>query len=161
MGVGEFDWPTWEKRQRAALDAIPGGSAVMEHFGFVPSFHDAEILRLDLQRDKPSTIQVFTWKSDPDVDPCLFTITIGTLVDLLLDGFSIQNVVYEIAFEMAAPSQPDRTNFYFATGRPQDEVGITFGPCYGVDGFIRALDVSLSVEPLPRSLSPSPRPHSP
>ena len=145
----ESYWLNWEQRQRAALEALPGGRELIAYFGFTPSFHDAEIVRLDLQRGRPSLISVETWKVDSS-DRSVVDITIGGIVDLMLEGFSAQNVVGEISFELPAPPREERINMYFPSGRLDEEVEIGLSDIYGISGFIRCLDVSLSVRPLRR-----------
>lgn len=150
-----FDWAKWEAAQRAAVEMLEGGPQMLAYFGFTPSFHDAEILQLDLNRDRPSIISVQTWKADPG-EPSQVEITIGEIIDLQLDGFSIQNVVGDISFRVPAPVREARKNLYTPSDRPAEEVEIGLGPCYGVEGFIRCLDVSFAVRPsLPRRLRKS------
>lgn len=142
-------WETWLARQRVALEAMPGGAQLMAHLGFTPSFHDAEIVRLDLQRGKPSLLSLQTWKVDQS-DRIVVDIAMGTVIDLMLDGFSAQNVVGEVRLELPAPPREDRVNMYFPSGRLAEEVEIGLGDIYGISGFIRCLDVSLSFRPLRR-----------
>lgn len=145
--MDETYWQKWTERQRLALAALPGGPELIAYFGFVPSFHDAEIIRLDLQGRGPSTIVLRSWKTGQFVDDCVVEITIGKIIDLMLDGFSQQNVVGDIAFIVPAPVRPDRERMYFPTKRESEEIEILIAPCYGLDGFIRCLDVSLAIRP--------------
>lgn len=140
-------WDKWTERQRSALEAMPGGRELIAHFGFVPSFHDAEIIKLDLQRRGPSTIALQYWKTSPDADSCIVEIVMGQVVDVVLDGFSQQNVVGDVCFLIPAPVRPDRERLYFPTTRRENEIEIVISPCYGLEGFIRCLDVSFVVGP--------------
>jgi hypothetical protein len=146
-GLEENYWERWTVRQRLALEALPGGRELMALFGGVPSFHDAEIIRLDLRRLAPSTIELYYPMTLGGVGPFIVEINIGTVVDLQLDGFSRQNVVGDIAFVYPAPVRPNRERTYSPTNRESDEVEIVIAPCYGLDGYIRCLDVSLSMCP--------------
>lgn len=139
----EIDWGKWEADQRAALLAITGGEQVLDHFGFTPSFHDAEILRIDLQRGRASLITVHMWKADPS-EPSIVDVTIGEVLDLMLEGFSIQNVIGEMSFRRPAPARFERLHQYFPSGRPDQEVEIGMTGIYGIEGFIRGLDVTVS-----------------
>lgn len=145
----KFDWVAWEAQQRAALEVVSGGRELIGYFGFVPSFHDAEILRLDLRRGKESLISVHTWKADPS-EPSIVDITIGEVLDLVLEGFSIQNVVGEISFRTPTSVREERLPHYTPSDRPDHEVEISLSGIYGIEGFIRCLDVSVSARPTKR-----------
>lgn len=47
---------------------IPGWPALEEWFGYSPSFHDAQIVSIDLRRDpEPSFIRIHIWRTNSDV----------------------------------------------------------------------------------------------
>jgi hypothetical protein len=81
---------------------IPDGSDLVAWFGCVPSFHDAEIVRLDLHRRAPSTLSIHAWNMTKEVDDrdylvldnhAVVTFLLEDILDLQLDGFSHQNVI--------------------------------------------------------------------
>jgi len=81
---------------------IPGGPELLAWFGRPPSFHDAEIVNLQLNRRAPSTVAIHTWTMTDRVDQrgyfildrhAVVTFTLEDIVDLQLDGFSHQNVI--------------------------------------------------------------------
>jgi hypothetical protein len=44
------------------LATIQGARELFDWFSYWPSFHDAEIVRLDLHRRRPSSLVVATWE---------------------------------------------------------------------------------------------------
>jgi Immunity protein 50 len=88
---------------------IPGAGDVLGWFGYWPSFHDAEVLSITLDRSHPSRIVVHTWNRTDEVDARGYfvldkhAIVTFVLEDFLLDrqgitntqidGFNAQNVV--------------------------------------------------------------------
>ena len=88
---------------------IPGAADVVAWFGYWPSFHDAEVLSITLDRSESSRIVVHTWNRTDEVGARGYyvvdkhaIVTFG-LEDFLLDregitnsqidGFSKQNVL--------------------------------------------------------------------
>jgi len=51
------------------LAEISGWTELVDWFGFEPTFHDAEVIRVDFRRNPlPTTISVHTWRMTPEVD---------------------------------------------------------------------------------------------
>ncbi len=118
--------------------AIPGADAVVGFFGYWPSFHDAEILELHLDRSGPSRMSILTWKRLGPGDigqtgtPAVVTFAFGEVRDLSLEDFSCQNVVSGL--DVAASSDGE-------------SLRLTLGPCYGLSGWIEAAGVTVNVSP--------------
>ena len=88
---------------------IPGAADVVAWFGYWPSFHDAEVLSITLDRWRPSRIAVHTWNRTQELDARGYyvldkhAIVTFVLEDFLLDregitntqidGFNKQNVL--------------------------------------------------------------------
>jgi hypothetical protein len=132
---------------------VPGGPELLRWFGEVPSFHDAEIISLDLRRWGQSALRVHGFVGTKKVDKagCLLldrhaivTFSIEEIMDLQLDGFSHQNVIGGLKLQRA--TDRGRANYYALPQSPED-VEIELEPCYGLDGVIRAKRVSISFEP--------------
>lgn len=135
-------------------DAVPGGADLVRWFGRVPDFHDAEILSLDLRRKGPSVLRLHGWINTGAVEPngyyvldrhAIVTFTLTDVMDLQLDGFSIQNVISELVLRRA-PHRPERRGYLAHDPLPQD-IEIELQPCYGLDGRIRARSVSITFKP--------------
>ncbi|CAA2138478.1 hypothetical protein [Methylobacterium bullatum] len=133
---------------------IPGGPELVRHFGQVPSFHDAETLSLHLNREGPSSLRLHGWVNTGRVEVgsefvldrhAIVTFTLEGLMDLQLDGFSIQNVIGGLVLRRA-PDRPERRNYLAVDPLPQD-IEIELEHCYGLDGIIRARSVAITFEP--------------
>jgi hypothetical protein len=84
-------------KETSIYDAVSGGADLVRWFGQVPSFHDAEILGLDLRRDGPSVLRLHGWINTGEVGKdgyfvldrhAIVTFTMSGIMDLQLDGFS-------------------------------------------------------------------------
>jgi hypothetical protein len=139
---------------------VPGGPELLSWFGRVPSFHDAEIINLDLRRSGKSFLRVHGWTDAAAVDDkgcivlekhAVVTFALEEIMDLQLDGFSHQNVIFGLKLQRA--TDRGRSNYYALPQSPED-IEIELEPCFGLDGVIRAKRVSISFEPgLPDVLS--------
>jgi len=138
----------------ALYASLPGGPELLAWFGGVPSFHDAEIVRVVLNRRAPSTLSIHTWKSTGRVDQqgyfilgrhAVVTFELIDVLDVQLEHFSSQNVVFGLLLSRAGARQ-DRMRYYAANASP-DDFEIELEPCYGLNGHVRCRDVSISFVP--------------
>jgi hypothetical protein len=134
--------------------SIPGGPDLVAWFGHAPSFHDAEIVSLSLHRRAPSMLSIHAWNMTKEVDDrgyfvldkhAVVTFTLEDILDLQLDGFSHQNVVFGLRLRHA-PDRPDRRPFYWFEPSPSD-YEIELEPCFGLEGRIRCRRVSVAFVP--------------
>ena len=118
---------------------IPGSDEIVSWFGCWPSFHDAEILELHLDRADASWIKVHAWtsgmvngnyKSDHHA---IITFTFERVRNLDLSDFSPQNVIFGLDVEKSG-----------------DCFRVTLSPCYGMAGFIESDRIRVGVEPIDR-----------
>jgi len=121
------------------LEKVPGARALCEWFGDWPSFHDAEVIGLSLEREAPSELRVKTWRMTNRTDTKGYFVLekhvevifrIEEIADLELFGFSVQNVISGLILSEHG-----------------DGVQIELGPCYGLAGKIIARGVSISFKP--------------
>ncbi len=139
------------------LNLISGGPELLAWFGYVPSFHDAEIVDLHLNRSGPSNLRVHTWDMDPgnrtEGSPAfrkhiVVTFVLEEVVGLDLKDFSPQNVIMGLevrrvhdemhSFGMTWLDKPPT---------PPEFYEIILKPCYGLYGTIRARRVSIHLSP--------------
>jgi hypothetical protein len=93
----------------SAPEGIGNAALVTDIFGCWPSFHDAEILTLTLNRKGPDApvlnLSVHHWELTPEVDSkgryvlknhTLTTFRFSKIDHLKLDGFNHQNVLWEL-----------------------------------------------------------------
>jgi hypothetical protein len=134
-------------------EKIPGGPELLAWFGGEPSFHDAEIISLSLNRTGISVLEVCGWLTTGAVDAdgylvlekhAVVTFSVEGIIDLRLDGFSRQNVIYGLVLRRA--KDRGRANYYAAPAEPED-IEIELLPCYGLAGFIRARKLAISFVP--------------
>lgn len=104
------------EHDQAIYHEVPGGPELIRHFGRIPSFHDGEVLDLHLNRNRPSTLRVHGWVMTDGVGRdgtlvlerhAVVTFTLHSIMDLQLDGFSIQNVIGGLILRRA-PDRPER-----------------------------------------------------
>jgi Immunity protein 50 len=143
-----------DEKDTNIYDAVPGGEALVKWFGRVPTFHDAEILSLDLRRKGRSALRLHGWINTGAVGPggfyvldrhAIVTFHLNEIMDLQLTGFSHQNVIYGLTLRRA-PQRPERRDYLTLSPLP-DDIEIELEPCFGLDGLIRARSVSISVKP--------------
>jgi hypothetical protein len=121
------------------LGTIEGVKNLRDWFGYWPSFHDAEVSLLHLNRSDASTLAVHTWEMTKEVDEKGFYVlakhvvvefVMKEVVGLSLNGFNHQNVVFGLAIE-----------------RVDSGYRLTLEDCYGVAGTIDASDISIRLIP--------------
>ncbi len=121
---------------------IPGGPELLQWFaGRMPSFHDAEVLSLALDRDTASAVlKVHAFEMTSEVDARGYFICKRHVVvffkllwisSMELDGFNHQNALDGL--------KVSRTN--------DGEVRLGLKPAYGLGGFIQAREVEIAIEP--------------
>ncbi|OWV80575.1 hypothetical protein ATY78_07790 [Rhizobium sp. R635] len=132
---------------------MPGGAELLAWFGEEPTFHDAEIISLSLNRTGTSELKIHGWIMTDKVDPngyivldkhAIVTFKLEEVMDLQLDGFSNQNVIAGLVLRYA--TDRGRSSYYPVSADPHD-IEIELIPCYGLDGFIRAKKVAISFNP--------------
>jgi hypothetical protein len=122
------------------LLSVPGWANVIDWFGYSPTFHDSEVVSIDLRRDpEPIIVRVHAWRTNGDTTEAghfrqdrhaLLTFTIQGTRSLKLDGWNHQNVLSGLWI--------DRSDDAFVLHLPE---------IYGVDGEIIASDISVAIEP--------------
>ncbi len=125
---------------------LPGATALAAWFGGWPSFHDAEIHALHLNRRGISTLTLQTWSMTDAVDEkgffvcenyVLVTFSFKQIEGLVLEDFSHQNVIFGLAI---APSDAGWS--------------LTLDPCYGLSGIVEAKEITIAFEPTPTYVGP-------
>lgn len=85
------------------LHAIEGAQQLYDWFGYWPSFHDAEVLSLHLNRSGTSSLVLHTWEMTKELDERGYYIltkhvvvefVMKEIVELNVNGFSQQNVIF-------------------------------------------------------------------
>ena len=121
------------------LQGIPGAVALHDCFGYWPTFHDAEIISLHLNRRGCSSLCVHTWEMTKEIDENgNYVLAKHVVVELVFEGicardindFNHQNVIFGLSIE--------KTNSGFR---------LTLDECYGLAGSIESKRVSIRIIP--------------
>jgi len=124
------------------LKAIAGAQELHDWFGYWPTFHDAEIVSLILNRTSPSVLTIHTWEITHEVDKAgYYVLAKDVVVEFILDisaaddslelrGFSHQNVMMSLAIE-----------------KIDSTCQLTLEQCYGLAGTIKANNISIHLTP--------------
>lgn len=95
-----------DETEKEAHRDIQGAGALIEWFGYWPSFHDAEVLSVELNRSGTSRIRIHTWEMSREVDDKGFhvprksvvvTFVMDDLNQVRVEGFNHQNVLMGLA----------------------------------------------------------------
>jgi hypothetical protein len=126
------------------INEVPGASTVISWFGSWPSFHDAEVLSVRIERDQPSSVRVRTWTTSSRTDESgHFAREREATVVFQFSGIRSLRLEGEDA---------DRQNVLGALSIEGDEgTGYTLdlGPSYGLFGRIEVDQLSVSIEHSP------------
>jgi immunity protein 50 of polymorphic toxin system len=121
------------------LQTIDGAQKLYAWFGYWPSFHDAEVVSLHLNRASPSSLLIHTWEMTKEMDQhnhyiltkhVVVEFVLHDVSELELGGFSHQNVLSDLGIE--------KTDSGFR---------LSLGPCYGLAGTIEAKTVCIRLMP--------------
>ena len=110
---------------------LAGAEKVVKWFGSWPSFHDAEIVSLSLQRTGPSLLRIYPYFPEK---PATVEFILEEVMDLELRDFSGQNVIFDLEVEQG-------------TCLDQSILRLILSPCFGVAGKIGARAIRVDVTP--------------
>jgi Immunity protein 50 len=122
-----------------AIKDLVGADGLIEWFGRWPTFHDAEVLSVELNRVGISRVRIHFWNTSANVslegfyktdNHCIVTFLLEQISDLELADFSSQNVVSGLQIE-------------------KQEAGyrLELFPCYGLAGYIVAKSIRVEFKP--------------
>ena len=108
------------------LPKISGIEEIISWYGEWPSFHDAEILELHLERTGRSWMKIYNvWNKHG-----VITFNMEEVIDLELADFSHQNVIGGLKLEKTPKG-----------------LRLTMTPCYGLAGYLEAKRMSVELSP--------------
>ena len=144
---------------------VSGGRELVDWLGFVPTFHDAEILNLYLDRSGESVLRVHTWRTTNAVDArgyyvrdkhVLVTLTMDKITGLKLEGFSGQNVIDRLRLKRYASGCEILGKTFPSSAAPSaTDVGIELDAIFGLGGVIFTNALKISFIPSEPDGSPS------
>jgi hypothetical protein len=118
---------------------IPGAADLIAWFGYWPSFHDAEVISIQLLRSGPSRLCLHTFDCTREVNKkgqyvcqkhVVITFLLAGLRRLELAGFNHQNVISGLTIVRAGGGYE-----------------LIIEGCYGVEGALAAESVSIELAP--------------
>jgi hypothetical protein len=121
------------------LKTIQGAEKLLEWFGYWPSFHDAEVIALNLDRRLPSAVVIHTWEMTSQVDAKgYYILEKHVVVEFVLMG------VFDVDLKMF-----NRQNVIAGLRLEKIEGGFRIGlhECYGIAGTIDAGDIAIRLTP--------------
>ena len=120
---------------------VPGASDLNAWFGYWPSFHDAEVVSIELPRSGPARISVHTFDCTGEVNQkgqyvcqkhVVVTFLLNGVDGLELSGFNLQNVVSGVTI-----------------AKTERGYEVQLEGCYGVEGAVSANSVRVEFVPGP------------
>ena len=122
-----------------ALGIISGGQALIDWFGRVPRFHDAELQEIRLASKGPSTLRIRTWQMTDQVDDrgyfvldkhVMVTITLERVSSVALDHFNLPGIID-----------------YLEITSVENGFQLSWTGSYGVEGRLRAGQLRIDFAP--------------
>jgi Immunity protein 50 len=123
----------------AILQDIPGGKALLDWFGRVPRFHDANLLEIALNSKGLSVMRVHTWRMTNKVDAhgyieldkhVVVTIILEEVTDVTLTEFNLPGIIFDLEVTKA-----------------DEGIQLSWGGSYGVSGTLRAKKIRFDLQP--------------
>lgn len=133
---------------------VPGGAALIRHFGRIPDFDGDTILKFVLDRDRYSTLHVHARVAAGDVDGvpsperhAAVVFVLSEIGHLRLDEFHTSSRIGRLTLRHALdhPGRTQRTGPHPAVG--DVEIELVPRPGNGPSGLIRARSVEIEFEP--------------
>ena len=112
--------------------SLHGSDAIMQWFGGWPSFHDAEIIGMNLARAGQSVLRVYPYYPDK---PATVDFIFEEITDVELADFSGQNVISSLGIEEVIDQTKEKA------------IRLTMSPCYGLAGRIDAKRLRVGLLP--------------
>lgn len=133
---------------KATLAEILGGQSLIDWFGYVPNFHDAEVLSIDLRSKGLSILRIHTWRMTEEVDDRGFfvldryvvvTVTLNVVRYVALSDFNLPGIIHYLEI----------TKTEVGTEYTGAETGtqLTWTGNYGIEGTLKARQVRFDLQP--------------
>ncbi|TXI02746.1 MAG: hypothetical protein E6Q76_15025 [Rhizobium sp.] len=124
----------------SVLNDIPGGKSLLEWFGRIPRFHDAELLEISFSGSGAGLLRIHAWNMTGQVDAKgYFVLDKHAIVTLILEGVSaISCTDFDMVPGIIFDLEITKTDQSFR---------IEWDASYGVSGFVSAKHVEISLVP--------------
>lgn len=121
---------------------IINGNLLTDFYGEWPSFHDSEVVSIQLDRDGPSlTASIYLFRMTSQIDErgyyildkkAVVTLHFGNISELSIDGFNHQNVLFDLALNDISDRQLEDVRFE-----------VIFDSSYGVGASFKCKDIEI------------------
>ena len=123
----------------ANVESIPGARELFDWFGYWPTFHDAEVLRVEFEAGSTSSLVVHTWEMTDKVNADgFFELTKHIVVEFTLRD--VTKLELEFLWEHSIL-------FGLAVNKVDTGVRLELSSSYGLSGTIEARRVSMAIIP--------------
>ena len=127
---------------------IPGAADVVAHFGYWPTFHDAEVLSVTLDCDRGATVAIHCFHMTRDVEPSgHYRLEKHSLVTFHLEGFPVNE--FGISETSLAYFRFQNVLSSAEVKRLGEGYQLVLEAAVGLDGVLVCERISVSIEPLP------------
>ncbi|GAA2820233.1 hypothetical protein [Aminobacter aminovorans] len=135
-----------EHARREAFAEIPGARELIDWFGFVPHFHDAEMFDIDLSSSRSGQLKIRAFRMTAQVDDqgyfildrhVVVTLTLESISEISLSDFHLPGIIGDLVVV-----------------RSGDEFRVEWDASYGVAGRIAAARVRFDFEACPVERTP-------
>lgn len=145
------DWHTDAKLFRS----LPGGDAIVDWFGYVPSFHDAELLELKIAPEAVVIrLHVFRMTNETDPDGYFLrdrhasvTLRLEDVTALRLTGSSA-SILLELRIRQVEGIPGASNAWRTCYGPEQGDYEVELYATYGLEGSVFAKRIEMKFEPL-------------
>lgn len=145
-----------------SIPDIEGADQVVEWFGYWPSFHDAEVLSITLNRSTESQVAIHTWHMTSEVDSeGYFVLTKHAVVVFYFTGLmcdpsgEARNVFQQFNHQnVLSEARLNKISIDYGKGKIFDDYELALEGIFGVSGAIAAerARVELIPEPPPKAV---------
>ncbi|SFV11038.1 hypothetical protein SAMN02799631_05193 [Methylobacterium sp. 174MFSha1.1] len=143
----------WYPTDKALVSSLPGGQAIIDWFGFCPSFHDATLESVAIAGGNASlTLKAFRMTDETDANG-YFILDRHTQVVIRMrrvTGLSLTGDAVSIISELTVrrlPATPDRSEWPTCEGPAAGDIEVAFGTSIGLTGAFYAKDVEFELLP--------------
>jgi hypothetical protein len=149
--AGDDNWQT----DPALFHSIPGGDAIVDWFGFVPSFHDAELIGLDVAPEGITfRLRAFRMTAETDLDGffirdrhAVVTFKSADVTGLGLAGCST-SIISELRIRRRGADRPTPDEWPTCGGPEAGDYEIAIDAAYGLFGSVFAKRITLEITPV-------------
>lgn len=132
---------------------LPGGQQVLDWFGFVPTFHDASLRRIEIT-SKSVVIEIEAFRMTSEVDAkgyfvldrhALVTLRCSSVTGISLRGSATGTIILQLNIQKIGTKPPDWDQY---DGPEVGDYEVKFDSACGFDGSIFGRELSFELVPL-------------